>query len=259
MSTGVTQARVIASEWVKLRTLRSTVWTLLVALLLLIGLGLIICAATNANWDRNSPAERATFQPVTASLAGTYLAQLAVGVLGALVITGEYSTGMIRSSLAAVPRRLPVLWAKLIVFVVVVLVLGGLAALAAFLGGQALLGSHGTDLSAPHAVRAVLGVPLYLAGIGALAIGLGFLLRSTAASIAVLFGLLLVVPIVLNFLPDSWRQRVRPYLPGEAGSRLFQLNPDPSPLSAWQGYGVLLLWVVAAVAGAAVVLRRRDA
>ncbi len=259
MSVGVTQARVIASEWVKLRSLRSTVWTLLVAVLLLVGLGLIICAATNANWDRNSAAERATFQPITASLAGTFLAQLAVGVLGALVVTGEYSTGMIRSSLAAVPRRLPVLWGKLIVFVVTVLVLTGIASLAAFLGGQALLHSHGTDLSAVHAVRAVIGVPLYLAAIGALAIGLGFLLRSTAAAIAVLFGLLLVVPIVLNFLPSSWQRHIQPYLPGEAGSRLFQLNPDPSPLSAWQGYGVLLLWAAVVIAGAAVVLRRRDA
>lgn len=242
MSDGVTQPRVIASEWVKLRSLRSTVWTLLVAVLLLVGLGLIICAATNANWDRNSPQEQATFQPITASLAGTFFAQLAVGVLGVLVVTGEYSTGSIRSSLVAVPRRLPVLWGKLVVFVGSVLGLGAVAAVAAFLGGQALLGSHGVDLSAPHALRALVGVPLYLAGIGALAVGLGFLLRSTAASIAVLFGLLLVVPIVLNFLPSSWRENVRPYLPGEAGSRLFQLDPDPGALPAWQGYGVLLLW-----------------
>ena len=133
----VTQARVIRSEWTKLTSLRSTVYTLAGAVVLIIGFGAILCAAIAASWDDLDPIDKLTFDPTAFSLSGFYLAQIAVGALGVLMISGEYSTGMIRASLGAVPKRLPVLWAKAAVFGVMTFVLLGVASLVAFLVGQA--------------------------------------------------------------------------------------------------------------------------
>lgn len=255
----VTQARVVRSEWIKLRTLRSTWYTYAATVGALVGLSLLVSAVTASHWDRATPAERLTFDPVARSLAGVHLAQLAIGVLGVLVVTGEYATGMIRSSFVAVPRRLPVLWAKLAVFVTVTLALAVPSAFVAFLAGQRLLGAHGTTLAAPHALRAVVGVALYLAVVGVLGIGLGFALRSTAGGIAALFGLLLVLPIIGRFLPADWQNHVVPYLPGEAGSALFVHQAGQGTLAPWTGFAVMCAWAVAALLAAVAVILRRDA
>ena len=255
----VTQARVVASEWIKFRSLRSTWITLLVSVVGVIGLGLLISYVTNAHWAQMHPEERATFDPAGRSLGGVYLAQLAIGVLGVLVITGEYATGMIRATLSAVPRRLPVLWAKAGVYAAVTLVLMLISAFVAFSGGQALLGAHSTTLSAPHVLRAVIGVALYLTVVGLLAVGLGFILRNTAGGIATLFGLLLVLPAIVHVLPSNWAANISPYLPSEAGSALFTLNPDPGMLAPWVGFGVFCAYAAAAIGIGAVLLRRRDA
>jgi ABC-2 type transport system permease protein len=144
----VTQGRVLASEWIKLRSLRSTVYTLLAAIVMTIGLGMLFAGVMANRWAQLDPAELARFDPAGVSLRGVFLAQLAIGVLGVLLISGEYSTGMIRATLAAAPKRLPVLWAKAGLFAVVAAVLMIAASFAAFLGGQALLGSHSTTLGA---------------------------------------------------------------------------------------------------------------
>ncbi len=253
----VTMARVVVSEWLKLRSLRSTWLTFGATLLTLVGLGLLICGLTAAHWADMPPASRAHFDPVEASFGGVFFAQLALGVLGVLVVTGEYSTGTIRASLTAVPRRLPVLWAKAGVFAVVTFGLTGAGAFAAFLGGQALLGAHGTTVGPPQVLR-VFGVALYLTVVGLLGIGLGALLRSTAGGIAVLFGVLLVVPISAGFLPSDWQRTLAPYLPSNAGAALYKLHAHPGMLAPWTGFALFAGYALAVIALAAVLLRRRD-
>jgi ABC-2 type transport system permease protein len=255
----VTFPRVTVSEWVKLVSLRSSWITFAAALVAVVGLGALISYVTNTHWSHMSPQEQASFDPVARSIGGVELAQLAIGVLGVLVVTGEYATGMIRASLMAVPRRWPVLAAKLLIFAACAFVLMTVAAFAAFLLGQQLLGTHGTTLGAPHVLRAVIGVPLYLTVVGALAVGLGFILRSTAGGIATLVGLLLVLPGVSRLLPDTWQPHVLPYLPSNAGSQVFAVQHDPSMLGTWTGFGVFCAWAAAALVLGLVVLKRRDA
>ncbi|MFI9275178.1 ABC transporter permease subunit [Kitasatospora sp. NPDC052896] len=257
----VTLPRVITGEWIKFRTLRSSWITLLAASLATVGFGLLICYVTVNRWDHMQPDERAFFSPADQSLRGYYLAQLAVGVLGVLVVTGEYSTGMIRASLSAVPKRLPVLWAKAIVFGVVTWVVTTVSVVVAFLGGQAVLASKhlDTSFSAPGVPRVVFGTALYLTAIGLLAVGIGTLVRNTAGGIATVFGLLLVLPVLAEALPSSWGDAISPYLPSHAGESLATLHQEAHTLAPWTGYGVLCGYVAVALVGAAVVLKRRDA
>jgi ABC-2 type transport system permease protein len=257
----VTQARVIKSEWIKLRSLRSTLFSFLAAVVIAVGLGTLFTAIRISRWDQLPLAERMHFDPTLVSLRGIFLAQLAIGVLGVLVVTGEYSTGMIRASLSAVPRRFPVLVAKLAVFAAAVFVVMGVASLAAFAIGQAVLSSKhvGASLSTPGAARAVLGAALYLTILGMLAIGLGFLLRNTAGAIATLFGMLLVLPALAEALPSNWAADVSKYLPMNAGTSIMATLRDPSSLSPWAGLGVFALYAIVALAGGLIVLRRRDA
>jgi ABC-2 type transport system permease protein len=256
----VSQGRVLVSEWIKMRSLRSTAFTLLAAVVAMIGIGWIVGAATNSHWSSMDPRELAGFEPIGRSLAGVNLAQLAIGVLGVLLISGEYATGMIRATFSAVPTRLPVIWAKAALFAVITFVLMLVSAFLAFLGGQEVLATHGTTLSAPHAVRAILAVAVYLTLIGVFAVALGFIVRSTAGGIAALFGLLLVLPGIGLVLPASWQQHTLPYLPSNAGASMFTVVPeDPSALSPGTGLLVLCLWVAVALVAAAVLVRRRDA
>jgi ABC-2 type transport system permease protein len=256
--TTVTQARVLRSEWTKLHSLRSSRITLLVAVGLIVGLGMLIPLVNVSNWDPKTSV--ADFDAVSRSLGGIYLAQLAFGVLGVLLVTGEYTTGMIRATFAAVPKRLPVLWAKLGVFVAVTLVLGTISCVVAFLGGQAIFASKHADVAFgdPHVTRAVLGGGLLLAAIAALGVGLGALLRNTAAAIATVTGLLFVAPAVVSVMPESWRNAIEPYLPLEAGAAIISVAPDPNQLSPWAGFGVLCAYAAVATAAAAVMLVRRD-
>jgi ABC-type transport system involved in multi-copper enzyme maturation permease subunit len=190
-----------------------------------------------------------------------FLAQLAIGVLGVLVITGEYATGMIRASLSSVPKRLPVLWAKAMVFGSLGFVVMLVAAFAAFFGGQKILGLQhiGAGIADPGVVRAVIGTALYLAVVGLLGLALGAILRSTAGSIATLFGVLMVLPVIGQLLPGSWAGHITPYLPSNAGQAIMAVKPDPSMMGAWTGFGLFCLYAVAALGVAAALLKRRDA
>jgi ABC-2 type transport system permease protein len=255
----VTQTRVLRSEWIKLWSLRSTFFTLAAALVGMVGIGYLVSYEGRRHYSSMGLVERLTFDPTMHSLFGVYLAQLAIGVLGVLVITGEYATGMIRATLAAVPTRLPVLWAKLAVFGSVTFTLMLAGSFAAFFGGQKLLHPYGTTISQPNVLRAVIGVALYLTVVALLAIGLGFVLRNTAGGIATLFGLLLVLPVLIRAFPTSWQHHVSPYLPSNAGSTLFDLHPDSIGLAPWTGFGVFCAWAAASIVAAAILLRRRDA
>ena len=255
----VSERRAISSEWIKLRTLRSSWITMAVAVAALAVLGLLIGIITNANWSHLDPDYAAHFNAADVSLRGATFAQLAIAVLGVLFITGEYSTGMIRSSLGAVPRRLPVLWAKLAVFGAATLVLMEIAAFAAFWLGQAGLGSHGTTIGAPGVLRAVFGTGLYLTIVGVLSVALGFIIRSTAGGISAVVGLLLVIPGVMSVLPQSWQNHIVPYLPSTAGTAVATVHPDPGTLAPWTGFAVFILYAVIAVTVSAVLLNRRNA
>jgi ABC-2 type transport system permease protein len=256
----VTQARVVRSEWTKLRTVPSTAWSLLATLALVIGAGALYSLLREAR-PPTGAAARAAFDPVAVSLTGVQLAQLAVGILGVLLIAGEYATGTIRVSLAAVPRRLPVLWGKAVVLGLTTLVLCLPATFAAFLVGQSILSGKQLDvpLSDPGVFRAVLGSALYLGVTGLLGLGLGAALRSTAAAVAALFGVLFGPQLLVGLLPAEWSDRLYPYLPVPAGAAVANVRPDPTALAPWTGFGVFCLYTAVALALAAWQLRRRDA
>jgi ABC-2 type transport system permease protein len=256
----VTQLRVIRSEWTKFRSLRSTYITLLVSLVLTIGLGALISAVTAAHYADMSAERRATFNPIVTSLTGVNISQLAIGVLGVLLISGEYATGMIRATLTAVPKRLPVLWAKLLVFGAIVGVTALISTFVSFFLGQSLLaGKHlNVSIGSGHAVRMVIGAGLYLLVIGLIGMGFGALLRNTAAGISTLVGLFFVLPPVMDLLPTSWSNDIGPYLPSNAGGALWS-NPDGSHLGPWTGFAVLCLWAALIVGAGALRLIRTDA
>jgi ABC-2 type transport system permease protein len=250
----VTQARVINSEWIKLRSLRSTLIALAAGIVMIVGVGVL----AGVLHSPSTPVGDATGM----SLFGVFGAQLAVGVLGVLLISGEYSTGMIRATMAAVPRRLPVLWAKIGVFALAALVTCTAAAFVAFLGTQAALSAHhltGASLSDPSALRAVFGAGLYLAVAGLFGMALGFIVRNTAGAVSVLFGLLIILPILAQALPASWFPHVYPYLPSVAGQAIMHVHASALSLAPWTGFGVFADYTAVLVALAAFLLRRRDA
>lgn len=252
---------VVRSEWTKIRSVRSTYWTLLAAAAATIGLGALLCTIYVAHYAHVGAHERAAFDPTSFSLSGLFLAQLAVGVLGVLLISSEYSTGMIRATFAAVPQRHLVLAAKATVFAAVMVVIGVASCLAAFFVGQAIFAGHHlqTGFGAPGVARAVVGGGLYLAVLGLLALGLGAVIRHTAGGIAALFGLILVLPGIVAALPASWSKAISPYLPSNAGQAIFHVSPQAHTLAPWAGFGVFCAYAATALVAAAVLLTRRDA
>jgi hypothetical protein len=258
----VTQLRVMRSEWHKFWSLRSSYFTLAATLVAMIGFGGLFAAVTANRWPHMRAAEQAHFDPTAVSLRGFYLAQLVVGVLGVLIVTGEYSTGMIRSSLGAAPRRLPVLVAKAVVFAAITLVVTMVTAFIAFFLGQYLLSSQHieTTIGADGVARAVVGTALYLTVVGLMGVGLGFVVRSTAGAIASLFGILLVLPVLGEALPTDWATNIDPYLPSNAGQQLMVVHPDAAALlGPWAGFAVFCGYAAVAIVLGAVLLRRRDA
>jgi ABC-2 type transport system permease protein len=256
----VTQARVALSEWTKLRSVRSTRWALLATLLLIIGIGILACVVFEKRWPNLSPADRAHFHAFRASMIGVNFAQLAIGVLGVLVITAEYSTGMIRATFSAVPKRLPVLWAKAFVFGVVAFALTLPAVFIVFLAGQAILsGQHiNIGLSHPGVVRALFGAALYLMVMGLFGLGLGAITRSTAAGISALAALIFVLPPIIGLLPTSTVNAIDPYLPSNAGGAVWTINPDPHTLAPWTGLALFAGYAALSLVIAAVLMRTRD-
>jgi hypothetical protein len=256
----LTQAGVFRSEWTKLYSLRSTRYALLATAVLTIGFGIIASAVTASRWASLSAGDKASFNPLSTSLLGVRFGVLAIGVLGVLLITGEYTTGMIRSTMTAVPKRLPVLWAKTGVYAVVALAIAIPAALIAFFAGQAILSGQNIQIAFSHAgvPGAVLGAAGYLTLVGLFAMGLGAVMRNTAAGIATFAGIMFVVPPLISILPSSIANSIDPYLPSNAGQAMMQIGHHANTLSPAAGFAVFAGYVAVVIAAAAVLLVRRD-
>jgi ABC-2 type transport system permease protein len=253
---------VARAEWTKLRTVRSTYWTLLVTAVGMVAFGGLLSAAYVRHYD--GAAAQASFDPAGYSLSGFFLAQLAVGVLGVVVITSEYQTGSIRATLAAVPQRRLVLAAKAAVFGAVAAAIGILSCVVSFLLGQAIFARKGIQahLGDPAVARSVIGAGLYLAVLGLLALGLGTLIRRTAGAIATVVGLVIILPVLAEGLPTAWQDAVTRYLPSTAGQAIIgrtKFTPPGHLLSPWVGFAVFCAYAAAALIAAAITLERRDA
>jgi hypothetical protein len=257
--------RVAVSEWTKLRTLRSTRYSLLAGVALTIGFAIIPALINATRWNTMSAVDKAGFRPLETTLIGVSFAQLAFGVLGVLIISGEYSTGMIRSTFAAVPKRLPVLWAKTGVFGLVTFALALPATVIAFFSAQAILKGHslnGHDIalsfSDPGVSRAVIGGAIYLTISALFGLGLGAILRNTAAGISAFAAILFVLPPLMGVLPSSWDNAISPYLPSNAGGAIMQTGSPAHTLAPWTGLGLFAAYTAVVIAIAAIQLRRRD-
>lgn len=252
---------VVRSEWTKMRSVRSTLWTLLAAVGLAVGFGALVTATQVNAWDDLDPAERMRFDPTSFSLSGLFLAQMAIGVLGVLLVTSEYATGQIRATLAATPQRTTVLGAKAAAFLAAAVVVGLVASVSAFTVGQAILDGQGiaASIGDPGVTRAVIGGALYLGAVGLLGLGLGAVIRRTAGAVASLVGVLFVIPLVASFLPASWNETVTRYFPAQAGMAVFGVVPDADALPPWTGFGVLLAYVATTLLVGGLILARRDA
>jgi ABC-2 type transport system permease protein len=256
----------MVSEWTKIRSVRSTAWTLILFVVITVGFTALFSWLTTANWNGPHAAardSRVITDPVGFVLgAGLGLGQLTLCVLGVLVITTEYSTGVIRASLLAVPRRLWMLAAKCVVFAVLLLVISEIVVFGSFFIGSAILHSHvPVSLSDHNVTRAVLGAGLYLTVLGLFSLAIGGIIRHTAGAVTTAIGVVFVLPILSGLLPNSWGAHVNGYLPEQAGTLIGQAHPTGSGnvLSAWQGFGVFCLWTAVLLAIAAYMLKQRDA
>ncbi|TWF91495.1 hypothetical protein FHX73_12610 [Kitasatospora viridis] len=250
------------SEWIKFRSVRSAPAVLLATGATLLLGAWLVCAGYRSGWAGMSAADRASFDPVYASLRGIELAQLFTGALGVLTVTGEYTSGQIRTTFAATPQRVQVVALKALVFGAVVWSWSTVLAFAAFFLGQGRLSAPATHAALGDAgvPTAVFGAGLYLAATGLLGLFLGVLLRRTSAALAALFGVLLILPVAASMLPGSLGDRIGEYLPSNAGEEIWMLNHDgPYALGAWPGFAVLAGCVAAVAAAAIVLIRRKDA
>lgn len=275
----VSIAGVFRSEWTKLWSLRSTYYILAIAVLFMVGLSFLIALGFREGLQQAGglvqvPGLSNAISEVSVwiSLQGYRLAQLAVGVLGVLFVTGEYSSGMIRATMAAVPARIPVLVSKALIAVITIFVVMVVAATAAFLLSQSVLAelNLGADLSDPGVMRIIVGAALYLCAVGALGCALGWLLRNAAGAIFALVVILILLPALLPLIQLDWVQTLAKYLPSTAGDSVLapttglsvlpaDMEIDASPFGPWEGYAIMVAWCVAALAASAWTLTRRDA
>ena len=251
---------ILRFEWCKFRSVRSTFW----AMAAVVAFNVVVAALLAIFLPRALSAhQQAAIDSTRVSLGGLHLSQVAIGLLGVLVITSEYSTGMIRATLAAVPQRRLMLTAKTLVFAVAGVIAGIAACLAAYIIFQALLPSGDgmqTSLSDPGVLRAVIGAGLYVAVLGLFALAIGALLRHTAAGITGVIGFVLVLSPLAQLLPGSVGKHVHAYLPSEAGQMIGRAHQQSGDLlSPWQGFGVFCLWTAVLLVLAAYLLKRRDA
>jgi ABC-2 type transport system permease protein len=254
----VTQVRVIRAEWTKLRALRSTRWSALTAAVLIVGLG---AAIAGSGTPYHISGGNTAAAGISTALLGVLFAQLVAGMLGVLAFSGEYGTGMIRATLAVVPSRLPVLWAKVIVLAGLVLPVSMLCAFLDYFVAVAIESSRGGSafsLSDPGVLRTVAGSSLYLTVVVIIGLALGALLRKTAAGLSVFAAVFFVIPVVVGALPQNIRG-FAPYLPSNAGGALWGIPTTGHALSPWTGFALLCGYAVALTALAAWQLRRRDA
>ncbi|WP_432949059.1 ABC transporter permease [Kribbella sp. CA-253562] len=251
----------LRSEWTKFRSLPSVRWTLLAMVVFSTGITLLVCGGDQGNYSALSPEDQQAWDPTALSLNSFFMAQLCVSVLGILVVTSEYATGTIRTSLSAMPRRGRLLAAKTAVFTIVALIAGQVTSFVAFLAGQAMIGRHeGSPTAAltdPGVLTAVSGTGLYLAAIGLLAVAVGTLTRATAGGLAVQVGITLLVPAFGGALP-SWVQKAFAYWPSLGGPEIRNLVPTPEYPDAWANLAGMTAGIAAVLVVAFVVFRRRE-
>lgn len=255
----------LRSEFTKLRSVRSTYWTLLLLVVVSVGIGAAISAGVAGSWSTMSPADKLTFDATQVSLFAFFqLGQLVIAVIGALAITAEYSTGMIRTSLTAQPRRGVVYAAKAIVFTGVALVVSLVTSFIAFFLGQGLLSSTGVSatLSDPHVLRAIIGSALFVTLVGLIAFAVGAIIRHTAGAITIVIAAMFVIPIIVQLLPHTWREDMVRFMPDSAGrviSVTVSGNTFPHLWSAWPQFGVTAVYAAVLLGVGAYLFRKRDA
>jgi|SRR5579862_4530188 ABC-2 type transport system permease protein len=250
---------VLRSEFTKIKSVRSTYFTLAAMVVVSVGFGAL------ASWGAASHGPHGPgFDPTAQSLFGLYISQLVIAVLGVLVISSEYSTKMIGTTLTAVPRRGLLIAAKAIVFGAVTLVTSLITCFASFFLGQALMSSHhiNTSISQPGVLRAVIGGALFLTVVGLLSFGLGLLVRHTAGAISIAVALLFVLSILVNALPQNWQIHIDKWLPAIAGMTIWTVKPQTGAIpyfAPWTGFAVLCGWAAVFIAAGMYLFRKRNA
>jgi hypothetical protein len=236
-------------------------WALVFTVISIIGLGVLLTALVVGQWDHRSLAEVTGFDPLLYSYAGLNVAQLSIGVLGVLVMTSEYSTGVIRLTLGATPQRRLLLGAKVLTFSVVVAVVSLISCVTVFFICQALLASKhvGVSITDPGVLRAVIGGAVKMVLIGVIAVGVGTIVRHTAGAVAILFAALLIIPGLVQLLPAPWNNDITLYLPSSAGAAMSAVVRFPNLLAPASGFLVLFGYAAATIGAAMVLLVRRDA
>ncbi|MEV8567731.1 ABC transporter permease [Streptomyces sp. NPDC051322] len=252
-------AQVVRSEWTKVRSVQSTVWTLALTFVVTLAFGALISAVSNNQFGNLDRGDRLTFDPTAVSFAGVGLGELALIVFGVLVVSNEYSTGMIRTSLAAVPQRGTFYFSKIAVATLLAFVIGLVTSFLTYFLGQALLGDHRSHIGDPGVLRAVFGAALYMMLIAAFSMGAASMLRSPMLSLGILMPFFFLVSNILGSV--SATKKVGQYLPDQAGRRITQVvfTNDDAPYGPWGGLGIMALWVVAALIGGYFLLKKRDA
>ncbi len=254
----------LRSEWTKLRSVRSTMWSLAAMASIAVGLMSLIVWLRMRSWSSMDPGEQANLlhRPVDVIIGRpVFIAQIAVVVLGVMVVSAEYTTGMIRSTLQSQPRRLTVLGAKISVFAALMLLVGEAVSFAAFFAGRAVLSAHVTvNLGDPGVLRSVVGAGLYLAVLGLFSLAFGAILRHTAGAITAVVGIIIILSNLTQLLPDSWGHHINAWMPTNAGGLVYEPTLPPDHLlTQWQGFAVFCGWTVLLLGIAAVLMRRRDA
>jgi ABC-2 type transport system permease protein len=256
----------LRSEWTKLRTVRSTVWSLVITVLAVVGIGAVATAVTASQWHNGGIADRIDFDPTARSLVGVFLGQIVIGVLGVLVMSAEYGTGTIRATLSAVPNRPLVLACKAAVFAAVALVTSELLTFCAFFLGQAILkgSTPYATITEPGVLRSVAGAGLVLTALGLLALGIATIIRHTAGALATYAGLLLVLPLILQAFPVSVQHSVIRFMPLVIGENMVATRPDlrdfggAALFSPWVGFALLCAYTAVALLVGGILMVRRD-
>jgi len=251
----------IRSEWTKIWSVRSTLWTLGVLILVTVGLSTLFNWGESSNLSQLSPKQRLQLDVTYTAMGGLILGQLAIAVLGSMVVTSEYGTGGIRSTFTAAPRRMRVMLSKAIVFGIVAFITGLIVAFGSYFLAMIFWSQHGlaTNLGQPHVLRAVFGGALYVLASGMLGFAFGTLLRHTGAAIATTIGLLFVAPFLTQLLPGTWGDKINTYFIGNAGQHIMQVLHLPGEISPWIGYLTMTIWWLVPLAFGAFLVQKRDA
>jgi ABC-type transport system involved in multi-copper enzyme maturation permease subunit len=261
MSSDLSLGSVVRSEWIKFRTVRSTLTGVFVMFVLTIGLGALFAWATRSHWNALSSAEQLTFDPVSTSLIGVVFSQFAIGVIGTLLITSEYASGLIRTTLGAVPKRYLLVSGKLVVLITSMFVVTEVACFAAYFVGQSIFSGvvPTASLNSSAVVRAVIFAGLYLTILSVVSFSLGLIVRHSAATIGIFVTMVLILPLISLAMPQSWRDHVVKFEPSELGTAMTSVVTPSGDLSASRSLLMLVIYAIVVLGAGAFLFQRRDA